>query len=477
MPDAVLASHLYLPRGTLRAEHFDAFTYSLRNGYSGEDYIVETFDESPHFYRFPRGNLGKIRQVFGGEFGLDDNRVSVPLSYPLKFTGKLKDEQRRTLKKWIKYGYGMLEAPARWGKTVWMTALVCKLRQSTLMVAHVEDLCRQLEETIREFTNVNDLEEEHGRKLVGYLEDWSNEEPFPLVTLSTYQRFSVSKRGRKVIKRWKDKFGLVMVDEAHRCSTNLYTEMIGRLNAAYRCGVTATPEKKDQTHVIIEDVLGPVTVRGEGEQLHVEYTWEYTDYPVKPFRSWTFLHNQLADRKTRTKKIAKKIVEDAKDHFVLVTTDRIQHMEDLEAAINKIDPDITVGKLSGRTAKRNKFRKEAKRGEYRVVIAINKIVELGYNIPRWSCFHNTLPMCNQHNWYQRISRIRTPMQPAFDGDDYEKPQPVARVWVDSGHKAVWAYKAIVKKENEKRGFTCLNPERRRTGKRKGLATFEEDDDE
>ncbi len=152
-------------------------------------------------------------------------------------------------------------------------------------------------------------------------------------------------------------------------------------------------------------------------------------------------------------------------------------MEDLEAAINKIDPDITVGKLSGRTAKRNKFRKEAKRGEYRVVIAINKIVELGYNIPRWSCFHNTLPMCNQHNWYQRISRIRTPMQPAFDGDDYEKPQPVARVWVDSGHKAVWAYKAIVKKENEKRGFTCLNPERRRTGKRKGLATFEEDDDE
>jgi superfamily II DNA or RNA helicase len=361
--------------------------------------------------------------------------------------------------------------------TVWMTALMCKLRQRTLMIAHLEDLCSQLEETVRKFTNINELEEQHGRKLCGILKEW--DDFFPILTLSTYQCFAVSPKGQRVLKEKKDAFGLVLIDECHRCKTDLYTEVITRLNPAYRCGVTATPERKDNMHVIINDVLGPVTVQAHGEQLHVQYSWEYTGVEVEDFSNWSVMWNRLVKRKTRTKKIAEKVVEDVRaGHFVLVTTERYSHIDDLREAIQKIDFEITIGELSGRIPDREGFRGKAKRGDFQVVLAMSRIVELGYNVPRWSSFHNTLPMTNPQNWYQRISRIRTPMEPAFEGDTYVKPIPVARIWVDAGHKAIWAYKAVVKKENDQRGFECLNPDKpNKKMRRVGAVTFVEVEDE
>jgi len=472
METAVLSNRLWVPRSEIRPRHFEDFTYQVFDTYTKEVFQVETFDEDLYQYGFARGDLRKINEVFGRDFNIDDQRAASPIQFKLRFTGELTPEQQRSLSQWIGKGYGILEAPPRWGKTVWMTALMCKLRQRTLMLAHLEDLCHQLEETIRRFTNINELEQEHGKKLCGVLQEWNDF--FPIITLSTYQCFAVSPRGRNVIQEKKDHFGLVLVDEAHRCKTQLYTEVVGELNSAYRCGVTATPKRKDRLHVVVNDVIGPVTARGEGEQLDVEWTWEYTDFLVKNFRNWSYLWNRLIKQAKRNNKIVSKIVEDVEaGHFVLVTTERLAHIDTLRDKIKKLNPDITIGELSGRIPpgrQRETFREKAKRGEYQVVIAMNKIVELGYNIPRWSCFHNTLPMTNRPNWYQRISRIRTPMEPAFEGDDWVKPHPVARIWVDYGHKAVWAYQSVVRAENKARGFRCLNPEKPRPkGKRKGLS--------
>jgi len=355
--------------------------------------------------------------------------------------------------------------------TVMMTAIVCKLRQRTLMLAHLEDLCHQLEETIRKFTNVNELEDECGSKLVGVLDEW--DDFFPIATLTTYQCLAVSPTGRRVLRERRNDFGLVMCDESHRVAAECFQTVVNSTTAAYRCGVTATPTRKDGMHCVVSDTLGPVVAVGKGEQLSVQYTWEYTGIEVKPFSNWSIMWNRLVRFRSRDKLIANKVMEDVRaGHFVLVTTERLRHLDDLKLAIQKVDPDVTVGLLSSRTKDRESFRTAAKRGDFQVVIAMNKIVELGYNIPRWSCFHNTLPMANRQNWYQRISRIRTPMERAFDGDDWQKPTPLARIWLDSGHAAVYAYKAIVKRENDRLGFECLNPPAERPkGKRKGLVGY------
>lgn len=477
MEQATLSSHLYVPREVIKPKHFDRFTYYLTNGYTQEEVTIETFDHEYHYWAFPRGNLPKLQKVFGRVVEIEDERTAAPFDFRLRWTKDpekaLRDEQRRPLMEWIAHGYGQLKAPARWGKTVWLAALMVKLRQRTLMLAHLIDLAQQLEETIREFTNINELEEERGEQLCGVIEDWSKKaKPYP-ITLSTYQRFAVSDTGRKVIKRWRDEFGLVIVDECHRCKTELYTEVVGQLNAAYRCGVTATPKRKDGMEVIVNDVLGPVVAEGLGEQLPVHWSWENTGISIPPFANWMTMWKRLAAKKSRNRKIAKKVIEDVRaGHFVLVTTELIAHIHTLKEYIQEIDCDVTVGELYGKTKNRKKFREEIKRGEYQVVVAMNRIVELGYNVPRWSCFHNTLPMTNPPNWEQRISRIRTPMEPAFPGDDWEKPQPLARVWSDFGQNATWAYRHCVKKVNDQLGFTCLNPApTRKRGKRKGLTGY------
>lgn len=616
---AVLADYLQVPRNRVEAHWLSAFTYDLVDPYTKLPYRVETFEEGLDHYRFPRGNQAKLQRVFGG-LERQDLRTVAPLTIPLKFTGKLYDEQKKLLRDWLQHGYGVIQSPPRSGKTVIMTALMCKLRQRTLMLAHLEDLCDQLEETIRAFTNIAELEDRFEQQLVGVLEEW--DDFFPVATLSTYQCFAVSPKGRRVLAQHRDDFGLVMVDEVHRCfapgtivsgraietlqkgdtvqaydgqnivdatvqavmtstvkklltiecesgrilavtpnhplwdgvryrradsfepgeplflgaagarqeegrvlavdrvasvavheqgsdggfeylcpeglvynltvephnnyfadgilvhncKTDLYREVVEGTTAAYRCGVTATPTRKDGLHCVVYDTLGPVVTVGHGEQLSVQYSWEYTGVEVPEFHNWSVLWNRLVKRKRRTQTIAKKVVQDVQDgHYVLVTTERLQHLDDLQFAIQSIDPDITVGLLSSKTKDREGFRNAAKRGEYQVVVAMNKIVELGYNIPRWSCFHNTLPMTNKENWYQRISRIRTPMEPAFKGDDWQKPPPIARIWIDNNHPAVFAYKAIVQRENDRLGFRCLNPDIvRRTGKRKGMGFGKEE---
>ena len=85
-------------------------------------------------------------------------------------------------------------------------------------------------------------------------------------------------------------------------------------------------------------------------------------------------------------------------------------------------------------------------------------------------------MVNEENWYQRISRIRTPMEPAFDGDDYVKPHPVARVWVDEPCRATNAYKGVVRRVGSRLGFTCLNPppkKKKQVGRQGFIKLFEE----
>ena len=471
---AVLSDYLRVPRHDVEAHHIAAFTYDLTDPYTKEAFRIETFHEELDHYCFPRGDLAKLNRIFGSD-NIRDERSSAPLPMRLRFTATLRDEQKRLVREWMQAGYGTIQAPPRSGKTLLATAAICRLKQRAMMLAHREDLCHQLEETIRKFTNVNELEEECGHKLVGVLQDW--DDFFPLVTLSTYQCFVMSRSGRAVLNQHRNAFGLVIVDEVHMVSRELFSEVVSGTTAAYRLGLTATPTRKDGRHVVANDMIGPVVTIGGGEQLPVQYSWEYTGCDVPDFSSWNVMWNRLVKRRRRTKTIARKVVEDVQDgHFCLVTTDRLQHLDDLQFAIQSIDPDITVGLLSSKTKDRDGFRLAAKRGEYQVVVAMNKIVELGYNIPRWSCFHNTLPMANQQNWYQRISRIRTPMEPAFKGDDWIKPTPVARVWIDNGHPAIYAYKALVKRENARLGFQCLNETtERRKGRGKGFGLQPEEE--
>jgi hypothetical protein len=463
-PKAILSNRLFVPKDATARFLTKKYTYELGDPDCPD--LFQSWKEHDQWLSFSRGNIEKLITLFEPHYDIEDQRTLVPWNPNLapRFLGikkpgedvrfPLRDYQQRVIQEWIEHSCGVIEAPPRSGKTVTACALACKLKQRTLVLAHQVDLLNQFEETFRQSTNVNDIEKVQGKKLVGVY--YTPKDNYELMVLSTYQWFYTSPLGPKWLEENRDKFGLIIVDESHLCRTELYLGAVNSFTGMYRCGLTATPlDPRNQLDVIIADVLGPVTAKASEQAMSVDWSVVKTNHVVKSFAQWSTLINRLSKDVKRNELICDWIEKDIRDgYFVLVTTERIQHVKDLVAMLKT--RGLTAGELYGATFDRDQFRKDCKIGMYQVVVAMNRIVQLGYNVPRWGSFHNTMPMTNSVNWYQRISRIRTPMEPAFEGDSYVKPQPKCRVYLDQGHGAIWAYYNTVKAENERNGFTHIS---------------------
>lgn len=469
----ILSNRLYVPKEQVSRIDLDAWSYDLG---SSEDFItIQTVQEMGDYYGFHRGNLNKIKEHWDLS-GMEDQRKLVKFKEPVKFIGILKTEQKEILIKYLQKGPGVIQAPPRWGKTVWASALITMLKQKTLFLAHEISLLQQMEEEFRVWTNINDLEKKLGYKLIGILDD----KIFPVLTLSTYQRF-IRPKGQGWLYKHRDEWGLVGVDECHRVTADCYTEVTSRLNSYYRLGLTATPfQSKTELHCIEFDVLGPIVAEGIIEQLSVDIIEHRTNFMIGKYKEgifkkgkfdhWADLQNQFMLDNDRNLEICKWAVKDVRDgHTILITTDRVQHTQKLKDILNKIAPEYTVVIISGQvTGKaRKKLREKIKAGEINITIAMNRIVQLGWNIPVWSCFHNTLPTTNPENWYQRISRIRTPMK--------GKKKPLCRYYtaLTAYIPAMISYRKTIQNNASKYKFSWLNYKKQKLPPDLEELTFEE----
>jgi hypothetical protein len=249
-------------------------------------------------------------------------------------------------------------------------------------------------------------------------------------------------------------------------------------------------------HIVSSDIAGPVTAIGRTEQLPVKIVYIPTGCKVKDFKMWTTLINRLARDLDRTQLIAENIVGDvSKGRSVVATTDRVAHVKQLHDFILDLDADITVEMVTSKTSakQRDDIKTRAKSGEVQVVIAMNKIIQLGWNVPRWDTLHNTIPMSNEPNWYQRVSRIRTPFHRCTncdwegvkcDGADegvklckdcqspvvLNKKKPLVRDYLDEGHSVVFATRAVRERVARKFGWSIATrpsptKEKKKTGRR------------
>jgi superfamily II DNA or RNA helicase len=236
----------------------------------------------PGVERDPRSETGRapavryhaIRRALDDRGVAYEDRVLDRQSLDLRSTYELREYQREALAAWLDTDdagpatdesvgerqpapRGVLELPTGSGKTVIGIEAIERLGVPTLVVVPTIDLLDQWREELQREFDVP----------VGQF--GGGEQRGEALTVATYD--SAYLRADDV----GDRFGLLVFDEVHHLGGEGYRD-IGRLFAApARLGLTATFERPDGAHTVIEDLVGPVVYRLTADDLAGDHLADY----------------------------------------------------------------------------------------------------------------------------------------------------------------------------------------------------------
>lgn len=453
----ILSNRLYVPEHLVTRDIRNAFTYTIGHHDErcecsdpttcprAEMQTIEMWKEfrDGEYYGFARGDLRKLKQYFDWS-KVDDQRSRSKMKVPIKFIGTLYPNQEKTINQWLERKYGILKSPPRSGKTVMCANITAKFGYQTLILVHQDELAQQFYNTFMNlnrdkegkrirFTNAPLLEKETKKTIVGIVTSLRDLEKDWSVSIMTYQKFL---RHIPELKKMRDKWGMVFVDECHLSAATRWSEILNILNPKIRWGCSATPKRKDETHVVAENILGPITAEGSATQLKVGIEYIQTGYIVPTFFRWTTLINRMSKDDDRNELIADRIAKDADaGHSVLATTTRVSHAREIGRLLDMQGYKVAV--ITGATFDRKTLFTKFKTKELQILIASRQITQVGLDLPVLSCQHLVVPNMNPYNLEQEASRCLTP----YPG----KREPVIRAYLDHGHKVCYAIKSSFNK--------------------------------
>jgi len=283
---------------------------------------------------------------------------------------------------------GLLQAQCSWGKTFVGTYLITQVQTKTLVMVHTKLLFRQWEEELYKQTNVTK---------VGLVGDGIFDPQD--ITIGIYK--SVSNNAKEL----QDKFGFILVDEAHRCPAKTFSEALNNLNARIKSGMTATPFRLDGKHGLLPEYFTPFKVIGkEPPRVNtVYYNIHETPYDftyLDPKRDRARALSKLASNLNYIEYIASLAVQDIRSNrCILILSERLEMLK----LLNKIIPKSIL--LVGGTDedKRSEILNNA--GIKYDVILSTTLFDEGISCHRIDTIYLTCPTSNLYKQEQRIGRI------------------------------------------------------------------------
>ncbi|WP_128225713.1 DEAD/DEAH box helicase family protein [Halobacteriaceae archaeon SHR40] len=173
-----------------------------------------------------------------------------------------RDYQQEALSAWrANDRRGSVIFPTGSGKTFLAVQAIADAGVSSLIVVPTIDLMNQWHATL---TNAFSDQLPDGIGVLG-----GGNHDVTDITVTTYDS------AYRYINEYGDQFGLLVVDEVHHLPAPTYQQIPEMTIAPYRLGLTATYERADSEHEVLEDLLGTVVYREEVDKLAGEYLSEY----------------------------------------------------------------------------------------------------------------------------------------------------------------------------------------------------------
>ena len=331
--------------------------------------------------------------------------------------------------------FGILQSPPGSGKTRMGIALMTELGLKTLWIAHTKDLVDQSKESAEQHISPNLI----GTITEGKVSIGSG------VTFATIQTLC-----HLDLRRYKDIWDVIIVDECHRCSgtpTSMtqYYKVLNNLAARYKFGLSATVHRSDgtikATYALLGKVAYTVPEKAVAERImkvgikpcftEIRLSREClnTDGTLNYAKLITYLTGNTA----RNQFIADSIERKPS----LILSDRLSHLEKLMNLLPvdmQEDAVMISGKMNSGKGKieRKQALEDMRSGKKKYLFATYSLCKEGLDIPRLERLYMTTPIKDYAVVTQSIGRIAR----TFEG----KEAPICYDFVDDAGYLVKAYK-------------------------------------
>lgn len=261
------------------------------------------------------------------------NKVPPGDTIDVKFKFDIRPNQelpvKRCMESYQKVGGGILSLSCGQGKTIIGLYLISQLKKKTLVIVHKEFLLNQWVERIEQALpdakvgriqqNIYDVE---GKDIViGMLQTISMKD-FSLIDF--------------------DCFGHVIIDEAHRIPSQVFSRALQKINCNYMLGLSATPNRKDGLTKVLKWYIGDIVYSNKVSNANNVLVNRYivkSQNPVYNEELYDFrgkvkmatMINNITQYFYRTKIIIKVIKEilEQENRKILLLSDRKNHLNDI----------------------------------------------------------------------------------------------------------------------------------------------------
>jgi len=363
---------------------------------------------------FPRGfgnESVRICRKHGVRLQIEDSR-SIQPPQAIRFHGTLRPYQEKAVNAALARDFGVLEAATGSGKTVMAAALIAQRSQPALILIHTKELLYQWKERLQSFLKIDP----------GLIGDGHYQiEPVTVGLIHTV---------RKHLHTLPDHFGHIIIDEAHRTPSSMFTEIIKEFDCKFMLGLSATPFRRDGLTELIHWYIGDLVYRvpeGElnkyGAVLKPRIIQRETSFTFQYRGNYQNLMANLTSDNDRNRQIADDVTAVVKKQIgtALIVSDRIGHCEALASLLE--ERDVKIALLTGRVSgeERNDIVQALQNGELQALVATIQLIGEGFDCSGLSSLFLSTPIKFSGRLTQVIGRI---LRPA------EGKQPIVYDYID-----------------------------------------------
>jgi superfamily II DNA or RNA helicase len=378
--------------------------------------ILFCSEEFPKHIALPRGCLPDVENLFnnlGIEIRLKDERFK---GKPLRvgFKGKLRVQQKISVKELRKHDIGVLSAATAFGKTVIAAKLIAVRKRNTLILVHRKQLMDQWREKLSVFLGIDPKE----------IGQFSGTKKQITGKLDVAVIQSLCRKG--MVDDIVADYGHVIVDECHHVAALSFEQLMKKVKAHYVLGLTATPVRKDGHHPIIIMQCGPIRYRYNGKEATADSSFKHvvrvrpTGFQYTPENDQPALYkiyqNLLVDE-TRNGQICKDILESLKSNrSPLLLTERTEHLHIISDLLADKVKNIVI--LKGGMSKKQKDNvdeqlKNIGKDEERIILATGRYIGEGFDDARLDTLFLALPI----SWKGTIQQYAGRLHRQYDGKE------------------------------------------------------------